>query len=158
MLPLLCCGQAIDTRHVAHLPLSAAAAAAFAAANEEATATDGLYCPVPSCSAFVNAGRLVATLPPAAARKIPCPTCGTRLCLLCKGRAYGAAPCAPAAAGGAATAVDIAPRALAVAERWQACPSCQAVVSRVAGCAHMICRCGAPFCYHCGVAWKECGC
>jgi hypothetical protein len=32
----------------------------------------------------------------------------------------------------------------------QACPRCHARVQRNGGCAHMTCRCGAHFCWHCG--------
>jgi hypothetical protein len=32
----------------------------------------------------------------------------------------------------------------------QACPRCHARVQRSGGCAHMTCRCGAHFCWHCG--------
>lgn len=32
----------------------------------------------------------------------------------------------------------------------QACPRCHARVERSGGCAHMVCRCGAHFCWHCG--------
>ncbi|CAE8636280.1 unnamed protein product, partial [Polarella glacialis] len=37
----------------------------------------------------------------------------------------------------------------------QKCPGCRGIVERSGGCNHMICRCGAHFCYVCGRRWEE---
>lgn len=161
LLPLRCCGKPIDVTLVERLPLTAAAVVAFKAAHEEATAENKMYCPVSTCSAFVNVGRLVpAGAPPPGAH--PCPRCATPLCLRCKARAHNpGVSCAAAAAARAAAADGAAERAvrdLAAAAGWQTCPACAAVVELEHGCNHMQCRCGASFCYACGVRWKRCPC
>ncbi|KAH7563646.1 hypothetical protein BM1_00693 [Bipolaris maydis] len=43
-------------------------------------------------------------------------------------------------------------------KRWQRCFSCQALVEIDWGCNHMTCRCGAQFCYQCGIEWRGCRC
>lgn len=35
----------------------------------------------------------------------------------------------------------------------QACPRCLVVVQKETGCNHMVCRCGAEFCFKCGGPW-----
>lgn len=145
---------------VERLPLSTAAVKAFKAAHEEATATKKMYCPVASCSAFVNVGRLApAGATPASAH--PCPRCATPLCLRCKARSHGGVTCKNAQVARAAAAdgaAEGAVRALAAAAGWQTCPGCAALVELAYGCHHIQCRCGASFCYACGVAWKKCAC
>jgi len=34
---------------------------------------------------------------------------------------------------------------------WKQCPTCRTVVSKSTGCNHMQCKCGAEFCYSCGL-------
>ncbi|QSZ35863.1 hypothetical protein DSL72_006985 [Monilinia vaccinii-corymbosi] len=41
---------------------------------------------------------------------------------------------------------------------WQRCHSCWSIVELQHGCNHMSCRCGAQFCYVCGLTWKTCTC
>ncbi|KAM7206602.1 hypothetical protein V8F33_000245 [Rhypophila sp. PSN 637] len=41
---------------------------------------------------------------------------------------------------------------------WKKCFKCQTLVEHSAACAHMTCRCGAQFCYICGLRWKTCAC
>ncbi|KAK6541431.1 hypothetical protein TWF694_007242 [Orbilia ellipsospora] len=43
-------------------------------------------------------------------------------------------------------------------KKWSQCYKCGLVVEKSSGCAHMICRCGAGFCYHCGGQWPKCPC
>ncbi|EPS39289.1 hypothetical protein H072_6899 [Dactylellina haptotyla CBS 200.50] len=42
--------------------------------------------------------------------------------------------------------------------KWAQCFSCGQIVERSGGCAHMMCRCGVGFCYHCGGRWPKCPC
>lgn len=56
------------------------------------------------------------------------------------------------------TTAILAVRALAKAEKWQTCVGCNAIVELLQGCYHMICRCGAQFCYLCAAPWKQCQC
>ncbi|KAM7219266.1 hypothetical protein V8F06_005302 [Rhypophila decipiens] len=41
---------------------------------------------------------------------------------------------------------------------WRKCFKCQMLVEHAAACSHMTCRCGAQFCYICGLKWKTCAC
>ncbi|OBT84646.1 hypothetical protein VE02_07062 [Pseudogymnoascus sp. 03VT05] len=41
---------------------------------------------------------------------------------------------------------------------WQRCYTCSSVVELKYGCNHITCRCGAEFCYRCGLTWKSCSC
>jgi len=159
LLPLRCCGQPIDVRLVEMVGLSTSAIDAFRAAHEEATAANKMYCPVPTCSTFLNVGHLLSTLPPKAdARDFPCRGCKTRLCLRCKDEAHGETTCAAAASARAAASEDEAVRSLAAAAGWRTCTGCGSLVELLFGCNHMTCRCGAAFCYACGVPWKGCTC
>jgi len=159
LLPLRCCGQPIDVRLVEMVGLSTSAIDAFRAAHEEATAANKMYCPVPTCSTFLNVGHLLSTLPPKAdARDFPCRGCKTRLCLRCKDEAHGETTCAAAASARAAASEDEAVRSLAAAAGWRSCTGCGSLVELLFGCNHMTCRCGAAFCYACGVPWKGCTC
>ena len=42
--------------------------------------------------------------------------------------------------------------------KYRQCPRCSAWVERAAGCAKMTCRCGAQWCFECGVANATCNC
>jgi len=61
-----------------------------------------------------------------------------------------------APASGSVSGHDIRTR-LQVRLTTQACPRCHARVQRSGGCAHMTCRCGAHFCWHCGKATSDGG-
>jgi len=151
----------MDVGLVDAVGLSPAAVAAFRSVNEEATAADKMYCPVASCSAFLNVGRLLATLPTAEVGDFTCRSCSTPLCLKCKRRSHGEVTCAAAAAAetaAATTAADAAMRSLAKEAGWQFCPGCGALIELLYGCNHMTCPCGAQFCYSCGSKWKSCSC
>ncbi|KAF3913731.1 hypothetical protein AA313_de0206481 [Arthrobotrys entomopaga] len=43
-------------------------------------------------------------------------------------------------------------------QKWSQCYRCGLVVEKSGGCAHIQCRCGAEFCYHCGGRWPRCPC
>ncbi|KAG6001905.1 hypothetical protein E4U21_003655 [Claviceps maximensis] len=47
---------------------------------------------------------------------------------------------------------------LAEQEGWKRCFNCYAMVEHREACEHMTCRCGAEFCYVCGLRWKTCRC
>jgi hypothetical protein len=52
---------------------------------------------------------------------------------------------------------DAAMLRMAAAQSWKRCPAagCGHVVERIAGCNHMLCRCGVDFCYACGQPYKN---
>ncbi|KAH8692021.1 hypothetical protein BGW36DRAFT_419409 [Talaromyces proteolyticus] len=47
---------------------------------------------------------------------------------------------------------------LAKSNGWQECHNCHRIVELGMGCIHIICRCGAEFCYQCGDRGKTCQC
>lgn len=47
---------------------------------------------------------------------------------------------------------------LAAEEGWRRCIRCAILIEHRDACQHMTCRCGAEFCYVCGLAWRTCGC
>lgn len=112
---------------------------------EAATPPDvRVYCPNKRCSNFI--GRRLSSTP----CTMSCPECGAEVCSHCKRNAHPAESCD-----------DIESRevhSLAKEKGWQLCPKCKMIVERVAGCAHMLCRCRQNFCYICGQKWGLCTC
>ena len=47
---------------------------------------------------------------------------------------------------------------LAEEEGWRRCIKCSVLVEHLDACQHITCRCGAQFCYLCGVRWHHCEC
>ncbi|KAK3341105.1 hypothetical protein B0T25DRAFT_573513 [Lasiosphaeria hispida] len=47
---------------------------------------------------------------------------------------------------------------LAEEEGWRRCVNCSVLVEHREACQHMTCRCGAQFCYVCGLVWRTCAC
>ncbi|KAK0731160.1 hypothetical protein B0H67DRAFT_639583 [Lasiosphaeris hirsuta] len=47
---------------------------------------------------------------------------------------------------------------LAEEEGWRRCIKCSVLVEHREACQHMTCRCGAQFCYVCGLVWRTCVC
>ncbi|KAK3329739.1 hypothetical protein B0H66DRAFT_634878 [Apodospora peruviana] len=47
---------------------------------------------------------------------------------------------------------------LAGEQGWRRCHQCSAMVEHREACQHMTCRCGAQFCYVCGLRWRTCHC
>ncbi|KAI9369058.1 hypothetical protein BJX61DRAFT_545952 [Aspergillus egyptiacus] len=47
---------------------------------------------------------------------------------------------------------------LAREKGWKKCYRCGYWVERGPGCRHILCRCGAQFCYDCARPWTECNC
>jgi len=41
---------------------------------------------------------------------------------------------------------------------WRRCFKCHMLVEHREACSHMTCRCGAQFCYICGLKWRTCHC
>lgn len=78
---------------------------------------------------------------------VSCKQCGCVTCCMCSLPSHPGTSCA----AHAASFTDEHMKELVRRHRWQTCPSCAVVVERVAGCNIMRCRCGARFCYNCGM-------
>ncbi|KAI0048148.1 hypothetical protein FA95DRAFT_1588849 [Auriscalpium vulgare] len=103
-----------------------------------------LYCCNPTCSIFLG--------PAGSSRAdVVCPDCQTIICTECRSASHPGDACTVAAA-----LLEL--KALALAEHWQTCPGCSAMVELVQGCYHMTCRCRSQFCYLCAAPWKTCPC
>ena len=103
-----------------------------------------VYCTNSRCSTFLGRSSDTRT-------HMACRRCDTIVCSGCKNTAHPDEPCAENAA-----VLEV--RALALAEHWQTCPSCHAIVELSQGCFHITCRCRTSFCYLCAAPWKTCTC
>ncbi|KIV83706.1 hypothetical protein PV11_05708 [Exophiala sideris] len=81
-----------------------------------------------------------------------CPHCACAICSICRGQAHDRSSDCPQDYGMEAT------MSLAESEGWRRCYKCRTMVERSTGCRHMTCKCGAQFCYVCGVKWRTCHC
>lgn len=145
ILPLQCCQQ--------HLPMNTFLSflqgplrATFSSKCAEAATPPNLriYCPNKTCSIFI--GRSTTSTPCV----ISCPECSTDVCSRCRNHAHPRESCDDYECRGV--------RSLAKANKWQTCPTCEMIVERSSGCAHMRCRCQNEFCYTCGAKWGHCRC
>lgn len=80
-----------------------------------------------------------------------CPACSRAFCLQCE------EPWDERHGGGGDGQGCVLAR-LAVGMNWTRCPSCRAMIDKIDGCKHMVCRCGTVFCYGCGSPLSEKGC
>lgn len=96
------------------------------------------YCSKPECSTpfeYEGDGRRGTA-------RVNCPLCKTSTCVLCS-QAWHVGPC---------RLVD-EEEALKNDERYRQCPSCYELIEREDGCNFLVCRCGAGFCFRCGVEY-----
>jgi hypothetical protein len=148
----------------------------YKAKYEEWATPDRIYCPVPTCSAFIpqrlyikirqgpstprNTSRITDTsnqlqnLQQALPKKdikphVACPTCGISVCTKCRSLSHiGTCP-----------ESDIDPVLEEQLKKWKIkrCPKCRTGVRRMYGCSHIECRCGAHFCWECLLPINQCG-
>ncbi|DBB02228.1 hypothetical protein WJX82_004492 [Trebouxia sp. C0006] len=88
-----------------------------------------------------------ASIPEASKLYCPYPKCSTLMNLWHQGQTCGEAK--------AATTEDGSLMPLAKQCRWRQCQRCKHMVELSHGCNHMKCRCGADFCYQCGVEYRD---
>lgn len=147
LFPLRCCQQPIPPEQASTF-LNARLRSLFDVKLREfgTPAQTRVYCVLPTCSAFLGSSEAVAAF-----TAIRCPQCQSLTCSSCKQAGHDAGDCSENA-----TVKEL--KALALAEHWQTCPGCHAIVELQHGCYHMTCRCHTQFCYLCAVPWKNCGC
>lgn len=79
-----------------------------------------------------------------------CVSCAKKTCVLCKAASHPRdCPNDPRTK----LLLDLAKK-----QGWRQCNNCKQMVELSYGCLHMVCRCGAAFCYRCGLKWKSCSC
>ncbi|KAI6352793.1 hypothetical protein MCOR25_009287 [Pyricularia grisea] len=144
LFPPRCCKQPIPLERN-RIFLDSELVGRFKAKRLELETPNRIYCHDPECSNFVpplfiDTAENIAT----------CVRCEKKTCTTCKGEAHtGDCPEDP----GLQQVL-----ALAAEQGWQRCHNCKRVVELGTGCYHMTCRCGAQFCYRCGIIWKNCQC
>ncbi|KAI5848047.1 hypothetical protein BZA05DRAFT_340376 [Tricharina praecox] len=118
--------------------------AEFKAKREEFTSHNRVYCHNSQCGVFILTKNIVDDC-------ATCNACAMRTCVSCKQRYHGKTDCP--------TDTNLNKTLeLAAANGWQRCYTCHALVERLFGCQHISCKCGAEFCYRCGLKWKTCQC
>ncbi|TBU47028.1 hypothetical protein BD309DRAFT_914660 [Dichomitus squalens] len=150
--PPRCCRQIIP-QDVFDRYLTRAQRAAYTSRQTEHDTPKRVYCANPRCSRFL--GPRDKRVP---VRVLACPAhgCGTRTCARCKARVDPRLP-----AHKHECSHDPGHRAtlrLGSQLGWVRCPTCEELIERHGGCAHMTCVCGAQFCYRCRALWKTCNC
>lgn len=111
----------------------------------EIPVSERVYCYAPDCGAWIKPGKISL-----ARRQARC-ECNHITCTICRGQAHGNNDCPQ---DQDLTLTNL----LAEEEGWKHCYSCHALVEHKEACQHMTCRCGAQFCYVCGLRWRTCGC
>ncbi|KAM0254808.1 hypothetical protein ACHAQJ_006407 [Trichoderma viride] len=111
----------------------------------EIPVSERVYCHVPDCGVWIKPGKISL-----ARRQARCER-NHITCTICRGQAHGNNDCPQDQ--------DLnLTNLLAEEEGWKHCYSCHALVEHKEACQHMTCRCGAQFCYVCGLRWRTCGC
>ncbi|KAL7942234.1 hypothetical protein V8C42DRAFT_162163 [Trichoderma barbatum] len=111
----------------------------------EIPVSERVYCHVPGCGVWIKPGKISL-----AKRQARCER-NHVTCTICRGQAHGNNDCPQDQ--------DLnMTNLLAEEEGWKHCYSCRALVEHKEACQHMTCRCGAEFCYVCGLRWRTCGC
>ena len=150
--PPRCCRQSIP-QDVFDRYLTATQRKTFASRQAEHDTPKRVYCSNPRCSHFL--GPRDKRIP---VRVLTCPSpgCSTRTCARCKAHVEPNVP-----AHKHECSHDPGHRAtlrLGSQLGWVRCPTCEELIERHGGCAHMTCVCGAQFCYRCRALWKTCNC
>ncbi|KAJ5389369.1 IBR domain protein [Penicillium cataractarum] len=147
MFPLRCCGQEIPAKQVAPALNPRGRRVYIARAFEHATPqAERWYCPSANCRAWISP-RYIRS----GAKSQKCPYCRATICPQCRDLAHGQRQCTHDP--GLGEILDMARR-----RHWQRCYNCHSLVERNRGCPHIVCKCGAEFCYMCGRQWATCSC
>ena len=111
---------------------------------DETQASNPLYCPINTCSAFIPPRHFAAKT----VRHTPCMQCGTKVCKDCK-HVYEDSlhECYQ----------DLEGKAILKNFKYKRCPKCQTAIARMYGCNHVRCHCGAHFCWTCRESIGYCG-
>jgi len=131
-------------------------AALFRVKYEEWCTPDPIYCPMPTCSAFIpdrllpehvrtnKKRRLDSGVGAPTLESFGCPTCKADICTGCRQQSHPDSICNINEFGLDADTAELL-------KKWgyKKCPKCGHGVKRMFGCNHMECRCGSHFCWVC---------
>ncbi|EXJ75847.1 uncharacterized protein A1O5_00354 [Cladophialophora psammophila CBS 110553] len=142
LFPPRCCREPFQMSEV-NIFLTKELRDQFEHAQVEFGTRDRAYCCLETCSTFIPPSEIDGDT-------ATCVKCGTLTCNICKKPAHdGHCPEDPE--------LQEMLR-LANQSGWQRCYGCHCLIELDVGCNHITCRCGAQFCYVCGILWKQCGC
>lgn len=144
--PLRCCQQPLPLTDGVFRFISSSLYLQFLRKRCEYSVPAGsrVYCSNQRCSTFLGASGDMK-------RDVTCNNCDTISCSQCKNNAHPGEDCSEHH-----SMLEL--RETAVANNWQTCPGCHAIVELSQGCYHITCRCLTQFCYLCSARWKTCSC
>lgn len=116
------------------------------AAEWDLPISDRVYCSTSNCSIWIRPNEINH------ADNLARCAAGHRTCTICRGAPHEGTENCPQDRDMMRT------DELAEEEGWKRCYGCRAYVEHREACQHMTCRCGAEFCYVCGLPWRTCGC
>lgn len=120
----------------------------YRAAFEEWLTKDRVYCPVPTCSAFIPERHMHASGSSGSRpTSFLCPTCKSNVCTSCHQTAHE---------GSCDTLAKKEDEAMLAKFKIKQCPRCRRAVRKMYGCSEMACLCGAHFCYVCLMSIDQC--
>jgi hypothetical protein len=160
LLPLRCCQQPLpeaSIHEVALKVLGKAQAVELKHTTREKLCTHKMYCPTPTCSAFIDLDWAEMVLDMDLTFDCPSALCSTRICYQCQTFKHDRT----LACSDNQTILEQQDGAVATGLRsrgFQRCEQCRMFVELETGCNHMTCRCHHEFCYVCGEKWKNCSC
>lgn len=134
--PPKCCLQTIPTKLIQpHVPTDVKDLFKLKAKEYAVPAGGRWYCPSPSCSKWMDRGKLSSSSPDS----FKCPYCKFKICRICRAAAHDDDEDCPQDFGLDAT-LEAAER-----EGWRRCYRCRAMVELTVGCRHITCKCKAEF-------------
>ncbi|KAF1919033.1 hypothetical protein BDU57DRAFT_490948 [Ampelomyces quisqualis] len=160
-MPPSCC-EPINLSH-AKPYLTQEEATHFREKYEEWCTPNPMYCPVPSCSAFIPdrllpqnvktkyKQRADSGMGTPNADSFACHKCEASICTECRQEAHPGSMCTIHEFG-----LDAETAKLLESWGYKKCPKCGHGLKRMFGCNHMECRCGAQFCWGCMGNINEC--
>lgn len=132
LYPPKCCNKVIPHEDIKPF-LTLRLSAQFESKKAELDVPSGLrvFCPTPTCSAFLGSRDAASTF--------GCAVCKISICSSCRQPAHPGEKC------GENGTKKL--NALAKEKHWAKCPGCKNIVERISGCDSMCCRCGTTFNY-----------
>jgi hypothetical protein len=145
--PVKCCTEVIPTRDVLRHIGRKERKRFHQREREWSTPVEKrIYCAAAECGRFIPLSAIIKNRSCAKCKK-----CRTKVCTQCLSAWHGKDDC-PQEIG----LQDIL--AVAESEGWRRCYKCRAMIEKTYGCSWMKCRCGATFCYQCGLRRNACYC